>query len=108
MSENSKIEWTDHTFDPWEGREKVPGCDHYYAASTTMAAIKLELHRLTVNVRVNDLSQSSKADLKCLIGSFVACARESAVDRRSLYDIHPCLLGYVKPGLASPDTEKSS
>lgn len=30
--ENSKIEWTDHTFNPWEGCTKVsPGCDHCYA-----------------------------------------------------------------------------
>ncbi len=29
---NSKIEWTDHTFNPWEGCHKVsPGCDHCYA-----------------------------------------------------------------------------
>ncbi|WP_322038215.1 phage Gp37/Gp68 family protein [Burkholderia cenocepacia] len=32
MSENSKIEWTDSTFNPWEGCQKVsPGCDHCYA-----------------------------------------------------------------------------
>jgi protein gp37 len=32
MSENSKIEWTDHTFNPWEGCTKVsPGCEHCYA-----------------------------------------------------------------------------
>lgn len=32
MAENSKIEWTDHTFNPWEGCQKVgPGCDHCYA-----------------------------------------------------------------------------
>lgn len=32
MSENSKIEWTDHTFNPWEGCQKVGlGCDHCYA-----------------------------------------------------------------------------
>ncbi|MBN3777402.1 phage Gp37/Gp68 family protein [Burkholderia sp. Ac-20345] len=32
MSQNSKIEWTDHTFNPWEGCQKVgPGCDHCYA-----------------------------------------------------------------------------
>ncbi len=32
MSKNSKIEWTDHTFNPWEGCQKVgPGCDHCYA-----------------------------------------------------------------------------
>ncbi|AIV87969.1 phage Gp37/Gp68 family protein [Burkholderia pseudomallei] len=34
MSENSKIEWTDSTFNPWEGCQKVgPGCDHCYAES---------------------------------------------------------------------------
>src|SRR5690349_21573284 len=32
MAENSKIEWTDHTFNPWTGCTKVsPGCDHCYA-----------------------------------------------------------------------------
>jgi protein gp37 len=32
MSENSKIEWTDHTFNPWIGCTKVsPACDHCYA-----------------------------------------------------------------------------
>ncbi|WP_050466329.1 phage Gp37/Gp68 family protein [Herbaspirillum chlorophenolicum] len=34
MSENTKIEWADHTFNPWEGCQKVgPGCDHCYAES---------------------------------------------------------------------------
>lgn len=32
MSANTKIEWTDHTFNPWWGCQKVgPGCDHCYA-----------------------------------------------------------------------------
>lgn len=32
MGENSTIEWTDHTFNPWVGCQKVsPGCDHCYA-----------------------------------------------------------------------------
>lgn len=32
MSENTKIEWADHTFNPWEGCQKIgPGCDHCYA-----------------------------------------------------------------------------
>jgi protein gp37 len=33
MAENSKIEWTDHTFNPWTGCTKVSplGCDHCYA-----------------------------------------------------------------------------
>src|ERR1700729_476311 len=34
MGENSKIEWCDHTFNPWIGCQKVsPGCDHCYAES---------------------------------------------------------------------------
>ena len=32
MSANTKIEWATHTFNPWEGCQKVgPGCDHCYA-----------------------------------------------------------------------------
>lgn len=32
MAENTKIEWADHTFNPWEGCTKVgPGCDNCYA-----------------------------------------------------------------------------
>lgn len=34
MGSNSKIEWTDHTFNPWWGCTKVsPACDHCYAES---------------------------------------------------------------------------
>jgi len=36
MGENSKIEWTDHTFNPWIGCQNVsPGCDHCYAETLT-------------------------------------------------------------------------
>lgn len=32
MGEVTGIKWTDHTFNPWEGCQKVgPGCDHCYA-----------------------------------------------------------------------------
>jgi protein gp37 len=32
VSANTKIEWATHTFNPWEGCQKVgPGCDHCYA-----------------------------------------------------------------------------
>lgn len=32
MGEVTKIEWCDHTFNPWVGCQKVsPGCDHCYA-----------------------------------------------------------------------------
>jgi protein gp37 len=34
MGANTKIEWTDHTFNPWEGCTKVsPGCANCYAAT---------------------------------------------------------------------------
>lgn len=37
MAENSKIEWTHHTFNPWQGCQKVgPGCDHCYAEARDM------------------------------------------------------------------------
>lgn len=36
MAENSKIEWTDHTFNPWIGCAKVsPGCTNCYAEVST-------------------------------------------------------------------------
>lgn len=43
MAENSNIEWTDHTFNPWIGCTKVsPGCDNCYAAvSTPSRAMKV-------------------------------------------------------------------
>jgi protein gp37 len=38
MAENSKIEWTDHTFNPWIGCTRVSaGCDNCYAAVSTPA-----------------------------------------------------------------------
>ena len=40
MAENSKIEWTHHTFNPWIGCTKVgPGCDNCYAAD--LATVRL-------------------------------------------------------------------
>jgi len=36
MAENSKIEWTDHTFNPWMGCTKISGaCDNCYAEVQT-------------------------------------------------------------------------
>jgi len=48
MAEQSKIEWTDHTFNPWIGCEKIsPACRNCYAAVDSPArvsrAIGLEL-----------------------------------------------------------------
>ncbi|MFK4794910.1 phage Gp37/Gp68 family protein [Sphingobium sp. ZW T5_29] len=40
MAENTKIEWTDHTFNPWIGCTKVgPGCDNCYAADLSKARL---------------------------------------------------------------------
>lgn len=40
MGENSAIEWTDHTFNPWIGCQHVgPGCDHCYAEQQTPARV---------------------------------------------------------------------
>lgn len=37
MAENSKIEWTTHTFNGWEGCQKVgPGCDNCYAEARNL------------------------------------------------------------------------
>ncbi|WP_135553301.1 phage Gp37/Gp68 family protein [Paenibacillus cymbidii] len=44
MSENSKIEWCDHTFNPWVGCSKVsPACDHCYAETWAKRAGTPEL-----------------------------------------------------------------
>lgn len=44
MSENSKIEWTDHTFNPWVGCTKVSAaCDNCYAESWAKRAGTPEL-----------------------------------------------------------------
>lgn len=44
MAENSKIEWTDHTFNPWVGCIKVsPACDHCYAESWAKRAGRADL-----------------------------------------------------------------
>ena len=39
MGENTRIEWADHTFNPWTGCQKVsPACDHCYAEATAKRA----------------------------------------------------------------------
>lgn len=44
MAENSKIEWTDHTYNPWVGCTKIsPACDHCYAENWAMRTGQGEL-----------------------------------------------------------------
>jgi protein gp37 len=39
MGADSKIEWTDHTFNPWTGCERIsPGCDNCYAEAWAQRA----------------------------------------------------------------------
>lgn len=46
MAENSKIEWTDHTFNPWVGCTKVsPACDNCYAEQWAKRAGRAHLWR---------------------------------------------------------------
>lgn len=43
MTKNSKIGWTDHTFNPWQGCEHVsPGCEHCYAEAISKRVGKPE------------------------------------------------------------------
>ncbi len=42
MGEGTKIEWTDHTFNPWIGCTAVsPGCDHCYAEARMDTRLKV-------------------------------------------------------------------
>jgi protein gp37 len=44
MAENSKIEWCDHTFNPWVGCTKIsPACDNCYAESWAYRAGRANL-----------------------------------------------------------------
>ena len=45
MAENSKIEWTDHTFNPWIGCTRVsPACDHCYAEAFVSRWLKQDFN----------------------------------------------------------------
>ncbi|MBP8293932.1 MAG: phage Gp37/Gp68 family protein [Caldilineaceae bacterium] len=55
MGENSKIEWCDHTFNPWIGCVKVsPGCQHCYAEAFARRYNKAEWGPTAPRVRTSD------------------------------------------------------
>jgi len=89
MGENSKIEWTDHTFNPWIGCQHVsPGCDHCYAeAMMDHRYGKVEWdHMASVSGMIADLFSS---------GSVPAIFVPSAGDCRIYYEegkMEPVLL----------------
>lgn len=104
MGANSGIQWTDHTFNPWVGCQKVSeGCDNCYAEVSTFARTKrkggLELwgpgrarHRTAENYWKDPIRWNKKAYKEaCLTGDFtirprVFCASLADVleDRRDL------------------------
>lgn len=67
MGENSKIEWCDHTFNPWVGCTKVsPACDHCYAEGWAKRAGQPELwsgerRRTSANTWVGPFKWNRKA-----------------------------------------------
>lgn len=75
MAENSKIEWTDHTFNPWMGCTKVsPACDNCYAENlmgTRYGRVKWGLGE--PRVRTKDWSKPRKWN-RDTPGAFVFCA----------------------------------
>lgn len=70
MAADSKIEWTDHTFNPWIGCTKVsPACDHCYAEvstpSRTLGVVwgpKAERHRTTPGNWAQPLRWNAQAE----------------------------------------------
>lgn len=75
MAENTKIEWADHTFNPWIGCTKVsPACDNCYAAD--MMDIRYGRVRWGAGqprVRTKDWSKPRKWNRETP-GAFVFCA----------------------------------
>lgn len=50
---DSKIEWCDHTFNPWWGCEKISaGCKHCYAEAALQDLVQLVNEALAVASRV--------------------------------------------------------
>ena len=93
MAENSKIEWTDHTFNPWMGCTAIsPACDHCYAEAQTARFKQVEWGAKALRKRTNavnwrkPLLWNDKAE-KCGVRFKVFCASLADV-----FDNHPSIL----------------
>lgn len=75
MGENSKIEWCDHTFNPWLGCTKVsPACDNCYAAEMMDTRYgRVRWGAGEPRVRTKDWSKPRKWN-RDTPGAFVFCA----------------------------------
>lgn len=98
MAENSKIEWTDHTFNPWMGCTKVsPACDNCYAAEmmdTRYGRVRWGAGEPRVRTAPSNWAKPRKWN-RDTPGAFVFCASladvfDNEVDpqwRRDLFDL---------------------
>ena len=96
MAENTKIEWADHTFNPWMGCTKVsPACDNCYAADMMDTRYgRVRWGAGEPRVRTKDWSKPRKWN-RDTPGAFVFCASladvfDNEVDslwRHDLYDL---------------------
>jgi len=72
MGENSKIEWCDHTFNPWIGCQKVsPGCDHCYAEAMMDHRYKKKcngVHAASVNEHPSKIGRNQSCGMRKLAG----------------------------------------
>lgn len=75
MAENTKIEWADHTFNPWMGCTKVsPACDNCYAADMMDARYgRVRWGAGQPRVRTKDWSKPRRWNRETP-GAFVFCA----------------------------------
>ena len=75
MAENTKIEWADHTFNPWMGCTRVsPACDNCYAAEMMDARYgRVRWGAGEPRVRTKDWSKPRKWN-RDTPGAFVFCA----------------------------------
>lgn len=84
MTENSKIEWCDHTFNPWMGCAKVaPGCTHCYAEAlmdTRYGAVKWGENGTRVKTSKANWNKVRKwnREAQCSCGAAGAFGRECA------------------------------
>lgn len=78
MAENSKIEWCDHTFNPWRGCTKVsPGCANCYAETLSQRnpAVLGEWGKGKPRVGASEAMWKAPLKWQMLSGFFVECSQ---------------------------------
>jgi protein gp37 len=100
MGENTKIEWADHTFNPWIGCTKVsPACDHCYAEKLATARLGVgwgphaERRRTAESTWRQPLAWNRKAQRDG------KRARVFCASLADVFDNHPSILPAWRPAL---------